>query len=341
MTDSYCLVSKMLFAKYNGNVPATASAWWKDLNSQCYGGQHGAWFDTGLLRRLGEGDSVLFWKDVWIGEEPLRDRYDALYCASAQQDNLVRDCGTWVAGEWNWEFNWNRFLSRQEEDLLVNLRIVVSAFSPSRGRADYWAWSNEVSGSYTVKSAYDVLHKQVQPVEGGIFKDLWAVRAPSNALALAWRAILGRIPTRDNLRQRNVLTETSDLSCPFCLHSIESIPHLFFSCNLSWRVWMFMYNWCGVSSVLPQDYAANFMQFLQGYGNQRWRQGAWAIWIAAINVIWYSRNALVFKDEEVNIQKVLDLIQLKSWSWLKAKIKGFSYTLFEWQSHPMLCLEVI
>lgn len=58
MTDRYCLVSKMLFAKYNGNVPATAFAWWKDLNSQCYGVNMARGSILGCLDAWGKG--ILF-----------------------------------------------------------------------------------------------------------------------------------------------------------------------------------------------------------------------------------------------------------------------------------------
>lgn len=183
-----------------------------------------------------------------------------------------------------------------------------------------------------MKSAYENLIGQVQTLEGGAFKELWAVKAPSNALALAWRALWGRVPTRDNLRQRQVLSEEADISCPLCSQTAENISHLFFFCNISWRVWMMVYNWCGISSVLPLDTSVNFMQFLQGCGSLKRRHGPWSIWVASVGTIWYSRNALIFKGEDFDIHKVVDLIQVKSWTWLKAKLKGFSYSLFEWKS---------
>lgn len=153
---------------------------------------------------------------------------------------------------------WYYLLVLSEEDLLRNLRAVISGFSPSRNRADHWVWKHEQSGSYTVKSAYENLIGQVQTLEGGAFKELWAVKAPSNALALAWRVLWGRVPTRDNLRQRQVLSEEADISCPLCWQTVENISHLFFFCNISWRVWMMVYNWCGISSVFS---AGHFCQF--------------------------------------------------------------------------------
>lgn len=64
--------------------------------------------------------------------------------------------------------------------------------------------------------------------------------------------------------------------------------------------------------------------------------------LPSIGIIWYSRNAVViFRGAEFDIQKVVELIQIKSWSWLKAKIKGFSYSLIEWKTQPLSCLEII
>jgi hypothetical protein len=59
---------------------------------------HSDWFSRGVTKRIGSGNLTSFWFDPWSDDAPLRFRYQALYQASDQRLDRVRDMGNWVGG---------------------------------------------------------------------------------------------------------------------------------------------------------------------------------------------------------------------------------------------------
>jgi hypothetical protein len=79
----------VLISKYGANVlgrveleenckPWYASLWWRDVCSM--GSNLGInWFSQSVLKKVGNGALTGFWKDKWLGPEPLRYRFAALF----------------------------------------------------------------------------------------------------------------------------------------------------------------------------------------------------------------------------------------------------------------------
>lgn len=58
---------KVLVHKYNNEVPPSASNWWKDIHSMCFDAGGEDWMNSGLCRKVGEGNEVDFWNENWLG----------------------------------------------------------------------------------------------------------------------------------------------------------------------------------------------------------------------------------------------------------------------------------
>ncbi|WJX75435.1 hypothetical protein P8452_58969 [Trifolium repens] len=43
------------------------------------------------------------WKDIWVGDVSLEQRYSKLFNISVQHDAMIRDIGRWDGGVWRWE----------------------------------------------------------------------------------------------------------------------------------------------------------------------------------------------------------------------------------------------
>nr|AFK44834.1 unknown [Lotus japonicus] len=65
--------------------------------------------------------------------------------------------------------------------------------------------------------------------------------------------MLDRIQTQENLRKRSVIQLGTSCLCLLCLDHEESLSHLLFSCRFAWCVWMEVYKWLGVRSVLEEE----------------------------------------------------------------------------------------
>lgn len=176
---------------------------------------------------------------------------------------------------------------------------------------------------------------------GDVFKSLWYVPSPSNVLAFTWKMFHDRIQTRDNLRKRQAIPSQSDLRCPFCVSQEETSSHLLFSCPLSWNVWMACYKWFGFSTVLPKDGKEHFLQHIYPWRSNSQKQCAWMVWTAIIWALWNLRNGSIFRNDQLDIDKVLDGIQFRSWSWLRGRKKDFHCSLYEWQVQPALLIATL
>ncbi|XP_057447160.1 uncharacterized protein LOC130738983 [Lotus japonicus] len=210
------LWSCILNYKYKGGYHEKASIWWKDLFSICFESGSSNWFDESICRRLGDGSSTLFWYIDWCGHGVLKDKFPRLFSLSKQQQACVSEVGVWVAGRWQWNLEWRRELFGRELGMLNCMSSWLNGFSPTTGQTDRWTWVREGSGVFSVSSAYDYLRGDGAASESEIFSKLWAIQAPSNHVALAWKILINRIQTKVNLQRRNALHPSVSNHCVLC-----------------------------------------------------------------------------------------------------------------------------
>ncbi|XP_076913198.1 uncharacterized protein LOC143571741 [Bidens hawaiensis] len=74
----------------------------------------------------------------------------------------------------------------------------------------------------------------------------WNRLVPKKVSFVAWRALLGRLPTFDALVRRNIALASN--MCPFCGEVEETVEHVFISCGLAQSMWSVLAQWCKVPS---------------------------------------------------------------------------------------------
>lgn len=92
---------------------------------------------------------------------------------------------------------------------------------------------------------------------------------------------------------------------------------------------------------MPDEGKTHLLLFLENYLGRDRRMGLGFVWLATIWFIWQTRNKVIFNGADVELSLALDSIQFKSWIWLKGRIKDFRFTLYEWISNPMVCLDTL
>lgn len=101
------------------------------------------------VRKVGKGDRVQFWDDVWCGEVPLSVIFPKLHNISRNQGVSVSEM--WLAGGWRWEFR--RQLSIRDQGELAELegmlREVVLSTEPAQV-----VWPYEKSKCFNIRSMY-------------------------------------------------------------------------------------------------------------------------------------------------------------------------------------------
>ena len=200
------------------------------------------------------------------------------------------------------------------------------------GRPDVWVWKADSSGNYSTKSAYRLLMEATGefPVDR-TYVDLWNLKIPSKAIVFAWRLIKDRLPTRTNLRVRQV--ELNDSRCPLCNSSEEDAAHLFFHCTKTEPLWWETQSWVNSLGAFPHNSKDHFLQHdnrsANGVKARRWK----CLWVALTWVIWKHRNGVVFHNQSFDGSKVMEDAIFLTWSWLKVAEKGFTVPFSFWSSH--------
>lgn len=309
------------------------------------GGGGESWFNAEVSRKVNNGEGTSFWNTKWRGDMILREKYPRLFGLSNQKEAKVADM--WREGEIevDWLFNWRRKLFVWEEGLRNELRLDLQGFVKSQGE-DEWYWKLEDRGCFTVGSLYKKLalgvlvENERGEEENRVFAQIWKSPAPSKVVALSWKGLLNRLPTRVNLIRRNALPQHGNSRCVFCNEVDESTNHLFLHCKVTWRIWAKVQNWLEVNFIMPSNLFAHWRCWDALVLNRKeLKRGTRLIWNTTIWVIWKVRNNIVFNNGSMDVGDVVDDILRLSWQWNLSRLKIQPCLYYEWRWNPRWCLQ--
>jgi hypothetical protein len=226
--------------------------------------------------------------------------------------------GSWVRNSWSWNLTWQSELSSEEEDAAVDLLAILEQARPKREEVDRYRWAAHAAGIFTVKSAYLALTSSrnsplIGPHPVQVFKELWLNNVPSKVSIFGWRLLLEKLPTKDVLYNKGIITNTLERCCVFCLNELEDINHIFFTCTVSSQIWSKVFRWMGINPIGYVNINNHFTRFgglLKGGHYKKFRH---LIWLATTWSIWRKRNNIVFRGDDVNIVSLVDQIIYIAW----------------------------
>jgi len=198
---------------------AKDSNWWRDLKGVWGMVEWGRTFENCYEWRVGNRKDILFWKDVWVGNEDLKNKFPRMYSLCGNKKGNLESCEEWVNGSWKWKLVWRRGLfdweNSQEAQLLreVHGKALVLSIEDSR------VWKLGKDSEFSVKSAYAKLRG---PYEGdSLFVSLWKSYAFPSAQFTAWRVLFNSVATKINLERRGVSVDSN--LCSFGRMEVESV----------------------------------------------------------------------------------------------------------------------
>jgi hypothetical protein len=350
LTASNEMWKDVISARYGDNVlgnvrlggevfGAGSSVWWRDIGRL---DNDSGWFSQAVSKKAGNGNSTKFWKEVWLGELSLEERFPRLFRISTQQDALVGDLGGWEGEVWEWRLAWRRNFFVWEEALRGELLDFLASFNMSRAD-DMWVWKPGLEGAFSVKSTYVFLdhllntYEPWPPLLSFAFKFIWKSGVPSKVCAFSWQLLLERVPTRDNLHRRGVINMENSV-CPLCLHEVETARHLFLHCRVASGIWYNISRWFGICTVVPPSVPMSYALLVGSGLNRKRRKGLSVIWLAFVWVVWKARNDCVFNNVVVDVPMVFDLVQRLSWKWFVNNTAKAPFLLYEWVWNPGDCM---
>jgi hypothetical protein len=139
---------------------------------------------------VGNGGSTLFWLSNWIGGASLTNIFPWLYSLSNHKEGTIDEFFVSDGVGVKWSFYWRRPLFLWESDLLDNLLATLEPVNLSLVE-DYWMWTPDPEGIFSVSLAYNYLVKELWSVDvleseaALVFEHIWESPTPSKVIAFS------------------------------------------------------------------------------------------------------------------------------------------------------------
>ncbi|KAK0586151.1 hypothetical protein LWI29_001876 [Acer saccharum] len=179
----------------------------------------------GLKWRVGNGDRIAFWCDVWVPDFGKLQDHAIIPLSSYHFSEKVSD--------YLYEEEWN------VQKLCVVLpwqiihRILSTHAGSSHSGEDRVIWGLSNNGQFSVKSAYESI---VANEEVSIWKwdFLWKLKLPPRVQFFLWAVLHGKILTNEHRVSRGL---TMDMTCSICNEGCENLVHVFKGCSAAVTIW--------------------------------------------------------------------------------------------------------
>ncbi|KAJ0920733.1 putative RNA-directed DNA polymerase [Helianthus annuus] len=236
----------------------------------------------------------------------------------------------------NGVFNWRWARNPESEEERKEWKECCEALnmvSLSTGK-DAWFWSGDSQIGFSVKALKSALIKDRGTHHPPNY--VWCKWVPIKCNIMNWRGNLDRLPTRLNLRRRNVVISSS--MCPFCEEAEESVEHLFTACSVALRVWTAFSDWCKI----PPLYLFEFKDILEIHKFikriKKEEKIMYGLALTTAWCIWKERNEVVFKQKRCSPQDIIREFKSRSFAWFKNRSSCNYIRWTEWCKYPMYML---
>jgi len=65
-------------------------------------------FEDNIKWCVGDEKSIRVWKDRWVGNDPLKEKYLRFYLISDCKETMLCDIKSWQDNNWKWSLEWRR-----------------------------------------------------------------------------------------------------------------------------------------------------------------------------------------------------------------------------------------
>jgi hypothetical protein len=191
-----------------------------------------------------------------------------------------------------------------------------------RQQDDFWAWSGERHGLYTVRSAYRMLaaldaqerdHGENRAAHSVASNDpywqkLWKAKVPPKVRVFWWRVSHDFIPCRENLHRRHLEPIGT---CYFCGNEDESTFHALTQCTSAVIFWDKLKSLTGVK--LPRLHPGTWTRDL--FDNVCCSETDRGIILCGMWSLWCSRNDRRHDKAPIDPCLAINWVKAQVWFW--------------------------
>ncbi|KAJ0805245.1 putative reverse transcriptase zinc-binding domain-containing protein [Helianthus annuus] len=215
----------------NKSIPGS----WKDISTMDEVlAKGGIGIADKLKVSIGDGSKIRFWKDVWVGQAPFRDRFPDIFRLAKNKDGLVSECiaERAIRSQWRWE--WVRDPSTATEWLQTGSIMALLQHVAVSDSCDRWVFESEEDSIFSVKGVRKLLASG-EVIADNVHPFYWNNWATLKVNYLAWRAVLGKVASKSGLSARGISIQS--LLCDRCGYQQEDVDHIFVSCLFARCIW--------------------------------------------------------------------------------------------------------
>jgi hypothetical protein len=254
------------------------SFWWRDIVKLL------GKFKSMSSVIVAEGNSVLFWKDRWIGQ-PLDLTYPELF-SFVKNGNVTFKS---VASNFEVSGIFNLPLSTQAHQQLNLLHQSLSNRQIRDGR-DTWVyrWGNSF---FSTSKTYKFLSSGT--LANLVFRWIWKSRCQMKHKVFFWLLLVDRLNTRGLLQRKGMVLDS--YTCDLCILQLpETNAHLFLQCNFAKACW----NSIGVNYSSSETVLQIFEKIKKDLALPFFME----IIILLAWSIWQTRNSWIFNNIDPSVQ---------------------------------------
>lgn len=106
-----------------------------------------------------------------------------------------------------------------------------------------WVWRHSRDDVFSVASAYQIQDARCPSLDTHFARDnpilplIWNSWVPSKIMVSYWQLMHDIFPSKENLFKWKVIIDIKDISYIFCDYWLESVSHLFVTCEFSSIIW--------------------------------------------------------------------------------------------------------
>ncbi|KAJ7982509.1 Ribonuclease H [Quillaja saponaria] len=221
--------AKVLQGKYfhdkqflTADVKPYNSFTWKSIMKGC------EVLKQGIKWRLGNGEDIEFWNDIWLDNFILRELAINLVPVEHLQ---------WKVSEYIFDGKWKLNILRGllPDHILASLEAIDLQVCCSWKDKVIWKLSSD--GKFSTSSARSLLRGTPPSVDLSIFKKIWRIQTLPRIKFFVWLAYLNKLLTND-LRWKRKMVDLP--SCSLCSSLVEDVLHAIRDCSHVSQIWQKM-----------------------------------------------------------------------------------------------------
>ncbi|RVX21022.1 hypothetical protein VitviT2T_011245 [Vitis vinifera] len=287
------------------------------------------WCWNNMFFKVGKGNTIKFWTDVWCAETALSHCFPHLFAMAVQRNATVEEMWDQNSGNGNWNLNFLRDFNDWELGLVGDFLQILRGHKPS-GVEDSVLWSKGGRVHFRVKEAYNLLVRSEDT--GFPSRSIWVTRVPTKVCFFAWEATWRRVLTLDRLQRRGLQLPNRRFLCG-CEE--ESVNHILIHCTVVRVLWDIVFGLVDVKWVFPKTVKDVLVSWRGSFVGKK-RKKIWeATPLCIFWTVWKERNRIAFREGVLNVQKLKNIFVCNLWSWAKLYVGEEAFSLIgflEWMA---------